>query len=70
MAAARHHFKISVDIRTFKNRRHLEMGPAAVRKTLLVNWLDLVKYECITIFIFHFLGNKPFNRCRFFSTAY
>jgi hypothetical protein len=28
------HFKISVDIRTFKNRRHREMGPAAVRNTL------------------------------------
>jgi hypothetical protein len=34
VAAARHHFKISVDFCIFKNRRHLEMGPAAVRKTL------------------------------------
>src|SRR5687768_10379313 len=35
VAAAHHHFKISVDIRTFKIRRHLERGPAAVRKTLV-----------------------------------
>jgi hypothetical protein len=34
------YFKISVDFRTFNNRRLLETGPAAVRKTLGVMHQD------------------------------